>query len=245
MNLAIKISEQTITAWDIIPRLQRYQMLPQLIQESIIDEAITSIECTPEETALACQQFDQQHQLTTEAIRQAWIERHGVEQEELQEIATRRLKIEKFKRQQWEHTLNAYFRQRKTQLDKVIFSIIRVSEMSLAQEIYFRIQEGQSFAELAKEFSQGQEAETGGIVSPIELGNLPPAFAQLFISHHPGELLPPFPMGDSVVVMRIENLSYAKLDAPTRQRLLDELFQNWLRSQLQQQGYQINNLSIS
>jgi len=43
MNLAIKTNTQTITAWDIIPRLARYQMLPQLIQESIIDYTFAEI----------------------------------------------------------------------------------------------------------------------------------------------------------------------------------------------------------
>ena len=171
--------------------------------------------------------------------------RHGMEEDDLHEIATRELKIEKFKRAMWSSSLGAYFGERKSQLDKAIFSIIRVKEMGLAQEIYFRIQEGQSFSELAAEFSHGQEAETGGMVSPVELGKLPPAFARLFVSHKPGTLLPPFQMGEDVVVIRVEKLSYCELDSATSQRLLNEQFQSWLRSQMQQQGYQVSNVSFN
>ena len=96
MTLAIQSKTETITAWDIIPRLARYQMLPQLIRESIIDEAIETIECTPEEITTACQIFDRQNQLQTEAQKQAWIVSQGMTPEDVIEIATRRLKIEKF-----------------------------------------------------------------------------------------------------------------------------------------------------
>lgn len=238
MTLAIQAGEQTVTAWDIIPRLARYQMLPQLIKESIIDNAIANIECTPEETALACQKFYQQHQLATAEQRQAWCKRHGMEQEDIAELATRPLKIAKFKQNKWQKDLNRYFVQRKNDLDQVVFSIIRVSEMGLAQEIYFRIQEGQSFGELARIFSEGREALTGGMVNPVELGKLPPEMAKLLRSCQAGELLLPFPMGDSIVIIRVENLIPAQLNETTRQRLLNEQFQAWLQKEIQKQGYE-------
>ena len=70
-------------------------------------------------------------------------------------MAIRSLKLEKFKEAIWGGDLNSYFFQRKAQLDRVIYSIITTSEIGIAQEIYFRIQEGeQSFAELAREYAQ-------------------------------------------------------------------------------------------
>ncbi|GAB4537509.1 MAG: hypothetical protein Tsb0014_26370 [Pleurocapsa sp.] len=244
MTLAIQTGNETITAWDILPRLARYQMLPQLVKESIIDDAIATIECTPEEIAAACQKFYQQHQLTTKEQRQAWCQRHGMDEQDIIELATRPIKIAKFKQDQWGENLNRYFVQRKDNLDQVIFSIIRVSDMGLAQEIYFRIQEGQYFAELAKTFSEGKEAQTGGMVNPVELGKLPPAMAQLLRTRQAGELLPPFPMGDSIVIIRVESIIPAQLDDVTRQRLLEEKFQTWLQSELKQRGYQINQLDL-
>lgn len=246
MTLAIQSQTETITAWDIIPRLARYQMLPQLIKESIIDEAIASIECTPEETATAVEVFCQQNKLTTPAQRQEWESLQGMEPGDLAEVATRRLKIEKFKQQRWENVLKSHFLQRKGQLDKVSFSIIRVSDKDLAQELYFRIQDQeQSFGELAKQYSEGTEANLGGMVTPLELGTLPPAFAQLLQNRQPGDLLPPFPMGDSVVIIQINQVIPSTLDAMTRQRLLNELFQTWLQKQIKERGIAIKNLQLN
>ncbi len=54
MTEILQIGHQTITALELIPRLASYQMLPQLKQEILIEEAISPITCTPEEQASAC-----------------------------------------------------------------------------------------------------------------------------------------------------------------------------------------------
>lgn len=246
MTLAIQSKTETITAWDIIPRLARYQMLPQLIKESIIDEAIESIECTPEEIASACAIFERQNQLHTEEQKQAWADSHGMTSEDIIEVATRKLKIEKFKQQQWGNSTERYFIKRKAQLDKVSFSIIRTSDKNLAQEIYFRIQDKeQTFAELAQQYSEGAEAPLGGMVAPVELGSLPPAFAQLLQNRQPGDLLPPVPINGATVIIQVNSVMSAKLDPLTYQRLLNEQFQAWLQQQVKQRGAAIKHLSFN
>jgi hypothetical protein len=69
--------------------------------------------------------------------------------EHLKALATRGLRIEKFKQATWGRKLEAYFLKRKGQLDKAIYSLMRTKDLRLAQELYFRIQEGeQTFAEV-------------------------------------------------------------------------------------------------
>jgi hypothetical protein len=261
MTLTIQSKTETITAWDIIPRLARYQMLPQLIKESIIDRAIESIECTPDEITTACQIFERQNQLQTETQRQEWASSRGITQADIKEIATRKLKIEKFKIERWGHAVECYFLKRKAQLDRVSFSIIRVADKDLAGEIFFRIQnKEQSFAQLARQFSQGAEASQGGMVAPIELGMLPPAIAQILqnrkdasppskggacVVRQPGKLLPPIPMNDAIAIIQINTVIPATLDALTRQRLLDEQFQVWLQKQIKERGIALKNLQLN
>jgi parvulin-like peptidyl-prolyl isomerase len=231
----LQVGDRIIKSDEIIPLLANYQLLPQLLREVLIDQAITSIKCTSEETAIACQQLYEQNQLTTETERQAWLERYGMSPEQLEALATRGVKIEKFKQQTWGHKLEAYFLDRKAQLDKVIYSLIRTQDMGVAQELYFRIQtQEQSFAELAREYSQGPEAETGGLIGPVELSNPHPAIAQMLSISKPSHLWPPRRLGEWLVIVRLEKFIPAQLDKPMRQRLLHELFVVWLSEQLQQ-----------
>ncbi len=156
MTELLQIGNRTITASELIPLLASYQMLPQLLRELIIDEAIASIECTPEEIAHAQQQFYAEKQLKTEADLQVWIQYHGLNPNQLEAITTRQLKIEKFKQATWGNKLESYFFQSKAKLDKVIYSLLRSQDAGIIQELYFRIDaKEQSFADVAREYSLG------------------------------------------------------------------------------------------
>lgn len=214
-----------------LPLLAKYNLLPRLQREFILDGAIASISCTPEETEVAMQKFCQQQSISQDDLT-AWLERHHLTPEQFQELATRPLRIEKFKRSQWGHTLHSYFLKRGRQLDSAIYSLIRTKDAAVAQELYFRLLEGeQSFAELAREYSQGPEARTGGIVGPVEMGKLHPALVRHLGTSQPGQLLPPTRLEEWFVVVRLETIVRAQLDAPMQQRLLNELFEDWLTKQ--------------
>jgi len=75
--------------------------------------------------------------------------------------------------------LEAYFLDRKAQLDKVIYSLIRTQDMELPRNSISGFNTGAVLAELAREYSQGPEAETGGLIGPVELSNPHPAIAQM------------------------------------------------------------------
>jgi parvulin-like peptidyl-prolyl isomerase len=234
INEVLHIGTVEIPTQDIIPLLTKYQMLPNLLREIIIDEAIKSIECTEQEAEISIKQFCEKNQITSDEHLQSWLHLHGIEPSAFTSIATRDVRIEKFKHQTWENKLESYFMTRKTQLDRVIYSLLRTSDMGIAQELYFRILEGeQTFAELAREFSQGQEKETGGLIGPVELSNPHPAIAKLLLANTPGQLCAPIPLGEWIVIVRLERFIPSQLDQQMRQRLLNELFVTWLQEEIQ------------
>ncbi|MFN6296838.1 MAG: peptidylprolyl isomerase, partial [Microcystis sp.] len=97
-----------------------------------------------------------------------------------------------------------------------------------------RIQDREnSFAELAKKYSQGAEAETGGLIGPVELSSPHPQIGQILKASKPGQLWPPTQVGEWVVIVRLEKYLSCELDTPTRQRLRNDLFQQWLTAQMQ------------
>lgn len=232
--ILLPIGNRAIDTEEIIPRLASYQMLQQLYRESIIDEAIAPISCTQAEIADACQQFYEQNQLLDETARHLWLQHQGMNREFLETVfIPRLLKIEKFKYQTWNHKLDTYFLKRKRALDRAIYSLIRINNAEIARELYFRIQEReQSFAELARQYSQGPESQVDGIIGPIELGELHPEVAQILAISKPGKLWHPIPVGGWLLIIRLERLIPAQFDAAMRQRLLRELFETWVKQQL-------------
>ncbi len=222
----LQVGDRKLTASEVLPLLAQYQMLPLLAKEVVIEEAIAKIDCTKEEVKLACDQVAPQNP--------------GMDSTVLEANVTRQLKLEKFKQETWGGDLESYFSQRKPQLARVVYSLITINDIAIAQELYFRIQEGeQSFAKLAREYSKGPEAETDGLIGPVELQGIAPVLAKILSAIQPQQLLPPTKLGDWFVIVRLEKLLPAKLDRPMRQRLLNEKFHQWLQAEISAQNCQI------
>ncbi|BDA65937.1 hypothetical protein RIVM261_088640 [Rivularia sp. IAM M-261] len=231
----LQINNRKVTAEEIVPLLSQYQMLPKLKQELVIEEAIAPFSCTPEEEAKCHKEFCQQNQLTSEFERQTWLQQQGLTEAQFLELATRKLRIEKFQQATWGSRLESYFLKLKQQLDQVIYSLIRVRDADLAREIYFRLLEDeQPFAELARQYSEGTETSTGGLIGPVPLSSPHPKLAQILTINQPGHLSPPTRVGEWWIIVRLEKLLPAKLDEPMKQKLLNELFTTWLQEQLKE-----------
>lgn len=231
----LQVGNKVIEDAEVLALLSRYQLMPQLVRNIILDQALAPLSCTQQERQAAIEAFIAQLQITDAAEQQAWLQKHGMTSEQMADLAVRPLLLEKFKTAMWSSKVDSYFLTRKQSLDQVVYSLIRTKDLGLAQEIYFRILEGeQSFAELAREYSQGVEAKTGGLLGPVALSQPHPAISKLLSVSQPGQLWSPRPLAEWFVVIRLEKLIPAQLDKSMRRRLQDELFEQWLSEQMEQ-----------
>ncbi|MEI6064131.1 MAG: peptidylprolyl isomerase [Pseudanabaena sp. ELA748] len=174
--------------------------------------------------------------LDTGDKRELWLKLQGLTAEQLEAKAVREFKLAKFKQTTWGAKVNSAFLERKQQLDRVIYSLLRTKDFAIAQELYFRIKEGeQSFDELAREYSQGPESQTGGLIGPVEIGATHPTLAKILIASDVGQLQPPTVIGDLIVLVKLEKLLPATLDQPMQKRLIEESFDKWLKDGVAQQ----------
>jgi parvulin-like peptidyl-prolyl isomerase len=218
---------------EILSTLKQYGVYSQLIREMVIEEAIANFTVSDEETMQLCKNFYQENQLNSEEELQVWLKSRGFRREDFNNFLTRNIRVENFKKSTWGYEVESYFRQRKAKLDRVVYSLIRVKDIGIAQELYFRIQEGeQSFSELASVHSEGQESHTGGLLGPMELGVPHPALGNILATAQPGQLLPPTRLDEWFLIIRLEKLIPALLDEATRQRLFNELFEAWVQNQV-------------
>ena len=242
MSVVLEVDNQVYTAEDLVPLLTQYQMLPKLAQEILIDKAIAEVECTEEENTATYSQFCQQNKLESEEQVETWLAKQGMSREQLQNLITKRLRLDKYKEATWSDRVDAHFIKRKSQLDRVVYSLIRVEKPEVAQELYFRIKDDENtFSALAMEYSQGTEAQTGGLIGPVEINAPHPKIAQVLTTCQPGQLIPPTRVGEWIVIVRLENYLSAKLDEPMRQRMLDELFREWLNQTTKQKVSFLNS----
>lgn len=237
MSTVLKFDRNEMGSQELVERLAAYRLLPQMFRELAVDAAIATVELDDAENVSARNQFLEQNRIVTPEAQAAWLQGYYMTQEQLEALTVRAAKVEKFKQETWGQKVEAYFLQRKAKLDQVVYSLLRTRDADVATELYFRLKDGEAeFGELAQQYSEGPEAQTGGIVGPVPLSTPHERLAQILSTSQPGQLSPPVRVGEWNVILRLEKLVSAQLDDGTRQRLIDEMFRTWLEEQVREKA---------
>jgi hypothetical protein len=231
MEAAIQIGSKSMDTATLVEKLLQYRLLEKLVQETVIDSLIEEVAC---DQAVAYEDFCRKKQLQSEEQRQQWRKQAHFTPAQMMAEAVREYRLHRFKEDTWGDRLQTYFLQRKRQLDRVVYSMIRVKDADLAQELYFQLSDdGVNFSDIARQYSEGKEAQTGGLVGPVELSVPHPTLAKILQVSYEGQLWPPTRIGDWLIIVRFEKMVPAHLDEAMRQRLLHEQFQALLQEQMQ------------
>ncbi len=229
MSTIVRIGNQQLTAQRICQHLSTSQFLPQLLREIVIDEALsqwapfTAPQLTESETK--AEEFDfGKGELSLYG---------GITEAGAMVIADRSRQLEQFKQEVWGPKLASYFISRKSQLDRVVCSVMKVENEETAQELFFRVQSGEaSFAELAFKYSQGAEAPDGGKLGPVPKVSIHPEIYRQIAHLELGELSRLFKIDRFYIFVRLEEVIPARFDDNLQQLLLDELFEKWIQERI-------------
>ena len=156
----------------------------------------------------------------------------AVTEPELMTELTTKVQKQAFLREQFLPKAEARFLDRKNELDRVVYSLLRLKNRFLAQELYLQIESGESnFADLAKRYAEGRERNTNGIIGPVPLTQAHPLLAEKLRVTRPGGLLEPFRISDWWLVVRLERYSPATFSNEISDRMCQELFAEWQKEQ--------------
>jgi hypothetical protein len=230
MSTIVHIGKRQLTVEKICHHLSRSHLLPQLIREIIIDEILAFRDAHNSPHQLADDEAASIRCYQEIAVLPTY---QGMNEEQLSAIASRTVKLQRFKQENWGHKLGTYYLERKSQLDRVIYSMMRIADGTIAQEVYFRAQGGEkTFGELAWKYSQGKEARDGGKIGPVTIESVEPEIAQQLLRLQPGKLSSLFILNNAYTFVRLEEIIHAQFDEQMQALLLDELFEKWLKAEI-------------
>ena len=128
-----------------------------------------------------------------------------------------------------------YFKEQGDRLARARLRLLVAPSESLARELKTQItDEGRDFAELVRQHSlHGPSRVAGGSIGTVLRLAFPPETATAIFSARPSETVGPFAANDGFHLYLVEELLPAELNAETEKLLRHELFNNWLREQLQ------------
>ncbi|MFY7696684.1 MAG: peptidylprolyl isomerase [Cyanobium sp.] len=217
-------------------RLMRQQGLVLAVAQAwIYDEVVRTVALDQHTTAELVQTYLAREDIDGPEAHKTFMKRKGLSQEDIEYFATKEHRLELFKERMFEAEVEIRFLERKLDLDRVIYSLIRVKEQHVAEELYHRILEGESdFGDLAEHFSLGQERLTKGRVGPLPLTSAHAELVRRLRVSRPGQLLPPFHLVNVWLLLRIEHWLPAELDESTRASMRNELFAEWFEHRVAQ-----------
>jgi len=212
--------------------LRRYNLLQPLVEQMITNEAIAGAP-VPQD-ALEKAKLELLDQRGFETMEQ-WSEMLADldrSHEEVIDRLERVIRRQEFMRERFGPKAEARFLERKSELDQVVYSLLRLGNSFLARELYLQIESGESnFADLAKRYAEGPERNTNGIVGPVSLTQAHPVLVDKLRVSQPGVLLEPFRIADWWLVVRLERYSPATFTEEVSDRMCREMFDAWIAEQ--------------
>ena len=212
--------------------LQRYGLLQALVTRILTFQAFAAVVVSDHDLNQA--RLDLLEEKGYDGMEQ-WpqlLEGHAGTEPDLMTALNNKLRKQTFLREQFLPKAEARFLDRKNELDQVVYSLLRLENRFLAQELYLQIESGESnFADLAKRYAEGPERNTNGIVGPVPLTQAHPVLAEKLRVTLPGTLLEPFQISNMWLVVRLERYSPATFNDEISERMCQELFVEWQKEQ--------------
>lgn len=207
-------------------------MLRLLVERRVVADAVADEGFDSEAFSQAKQLFLKQKGIDSDGALKSYLMQVGMNEEHLDWQITLPLRVSSYCQTHYRHKAEAHFLARKNQLDSVVYNLLRLKNFYTARELYFRIEAGEtSFGELAREYSEGLEKETQGIVGPVSLTQAHPALAELLRTTPPGVLIPPIQIGEWWLVVRVESYTPACFSDAIAKQMSEELFNQWVQKQ--------------
>lgn len=156
------------------------------------------------------------------------------------------LKLNKYINTTYGPHVEPYFLQRRADLERVVYGLIRVDSQGIAEEFYLRLlEEEDEFCVLASEFSLGDEKYTNGLLGPIAITQPPEIIRNVIKKLKVGEVHPPFRADKFFFLLKLVHRISPSLDDTTRNKLMMELFEKDIQQEVGTRVQETVDQSIS
>jgi hypothetical protein len=234
MSSSLRIGDRLFNSEQIISALVQYKLLDPLVGQVILDKVIQPIGLSVEEIFYSLNgSADSPIPENFNEFLTQWCQKQEVTLSYLENVLLRDLRIEKFKQVQFASQVEAEFLRVKSEFDQVEYSLMELSDLALATELYFQLRDDAAdFAQMAQRYALGDERYTGGWSGLVPFSALPVEVATLFRQVEVGTICEPITIADRVYLVRLERLIPARLTEATKAQLINRMHKQWLQSQV-------------
>ncbi len=228
-NMHFPISQEKV-----VELVSRMELTAQVMQRCIEEEIIELVNLSDEWHQNALEEFLTAKKLSQDDL-SVWLDKRGWRSADLDIHLAKPEALFRFAKQRFGPGLEERYLASASDLDNVIYSLLRVKDALLARELWLRLCEGEiSFVNAAAKYGEGPEAKRKGLIGPIPIGSIqPPKIRKSLRELSPGEFTSPKQLGEWNLLLRLEQLSPSSFDETMQRKLLLDQLQSFLSERAQ------------
>ncbi|MEM7725986.1 MAG: peptidylprolyl isomerase [Cyanobacteria bacterium P01_A01_bin.45] len=230
----------SISISDIIHNLKISCEISKVIRKAITRRIIietvqeVGIEVTKEEIQEEGDRLRLEKKLVTAKDTWVWLKENHLSVENFEELARNNVISKKLANHLFSKQVEKYFYDNRLNYDAAVIYEVIFEDRDLALEVFYALEEGEiTFPEVARLYIQDSELRrAGGYVGVKYRQELRPEIAAAIFATHPLQLLKPIETPKGVYLVWLEEIIQPELDEQLREKIISELFDEWLNKQV-------------
>ncbi|AHJ28350.1 peptidylprolyl isomerase [Nodularia spumigena CS-584] len=231
----------TISASDIIHSLKLSSQVPGLVEaiasQKIIAEVAqkSGITVTPEEIQQEGDNLRLAHKLVKAKDTLTWLQKHHLSVNEFEQLVQNKILSKKLANHLFTSQVERFFYQHQLDYIAAITYEIIFDDKDLALEMFYAVEEGEiSFPEIARLYILEPELRcTYGYQGRRHRKDFRPEIASAVFAATLQQILKPIVTPKGVYLIWVEEIIQPQLDESLREKIITELFTDWLKQQIQ------------
>jgi parvulin-like peptidyl-prolyl isomerase len=231
----------TISSYDILHQVKLSWKIPSVIEEIVTHKIIASaaaeagIKVETEELQKAADNIRLMGKLKSADDTWAWLQKHGLSLDDFEELIYNNVISGKLVQHLFADKVEPFFVEHQLNYAGVVMYEVVLDDEDLAIELFYGIQEGEmSFYEVAHQYIQDTELRRkGGYRGIVRRKELKPEISAAVFAATPHQLLKPIVTSSGVHLIFVEEIIQPELNNQLRYQILSDLFEGWLKQQIE------------
>lgn len=230
----------TLSQQEIIHQIKLSCQIPSIAEGIVVRKIITStaeelgIQVDIEELQKAADQLRVINNLQRADETLVWLKKHCLSVDEFEEIAYISMISSKLAQELFAAKVEPFFLEHHLDYVRVVLYEVALDDEDLVMELFYALTEGEmSFYEITHQYIQDKELRrSGGYRGILYRKDLKPEISAAVFAATPPEILKPIVTSKGVHLILVEELIQPQLDETLRNKILSDLFSDWLKQKL-------------
>ncbi|MGF1673789.1 MAG: peptidylprolyl isomerase [Rivularia sp. (in: cyanobacteria)] len=199
------------------------------------------IKAEPEELQQAADNVRLMSQLKSADATWTWLQKHCLSLDDFEELVYVTVISSKLIEYLFAEKIEAVFVEHQLDYTQVVIYEVVLDDEDLAMEMFYAIAEGEiSFPEVAHQYIQDVSLRrTGGYKGILNRTDLKPEISSAVFAATPPQIIKPIITSEGVNLIFVEEIIQPELNEILRSKILNNLFSEWLKEQIEQLEFEI------